>query len=224
VPPLVAFYRSPLGKKLITGISGLVMATFVLVHMLGNLVFLVSPDAYNQYGHFLESLGPLVWLIELVLLLAVGLHAALGIQIYRNKLRARPTGYERYVSAGAPSVQSLSSRTMIWTGLVLAVFLVWHLLTFKFGPVYRVGGSGVRDLARLVTETFQQPIYSSLYTAAMLFLGLHLRHGIWSALQSIGAMSAGLKPLVYSLSLLLAIGIALGFGLLPGLIYFGLIG
>lgn len=223
VPSRLTVYRSPLGKKLITGLSGLALATFVLLHMLGNLVLLVSPAAYNRYGHFLESLGPLLWALELGLLLVVGFHAVLGIQIYVNKLRARPERYAQYVSAGQPSMQSLSSRTMIWTGLMLASFLVWHLLTFKFGPVY-VDAAGLRDLARLVIEAFQQPLYSGLYTAVMIFLGLHLRHGLWSALQSLGAMSAGLKPLVYGLSLLLAVGIALGFVLLPGLIYCGLVG
>ncbi|NEP17663.1 MAG: succinate dehydrogenase cytochrome b subunit [Leptolyngbya sp. SIO4C1] len=225
---IAAFYRSPVGKKIITGVTGLALASFVLIHMLGNLVLLFSPAAYNQYGYVIERLGPLIWGIELVLLTAVVFHAVLGIQIFLGKLKARPVGYDQYHSAGAPSQQSLSSRSMIWTGLILAGFLVWHLSTFKFGTYYTVGstvgGSDRRDLARLVFEKFHQPLYAFGYTGILVLLGLHLRHGLWSAWQSIGAMSQGLKPVAYSLALMFAVAIALGFMVLPLAIYFGLIG
>ncbi|MEM9806355.1 MAG: succinate dehydrogenase cytochrome b subunit [Cyanobacteria bacterium P01_D01_bin.56] len=220
---LLTLYKSPIGKKLLTGLSGLVLVTFAIIHMVGNLVLLVSPDGYNQYGHYLEKLGPVLWLVEFTLLGVVVLHMALGIQIFLGRLQARPQGYATYVSAGEPSYQTLSSRTMIVTGSILSFFLVWHLVTFKFGIRYTVPGSEMRDLARLVLEKFHQPLYAFAYTGVMVMLASHLRHGIWSAFQSIGALNATIRPAVYGASLLFALGITLGFVALPLGIYFGLV-
>ena len=213
--------QSSIGKKLLTGLTGLGLVTFVIFHVLGNLVLLVSAPAYNQLAHTIESWGPLLYLVEFALLAMVGLHAAIGISIYVGKQRARPVDYQEYASAGAPSRQTLASRTMIFSGVLLAGFLVWHLMTFKFGVVYRLPGSGDRDLARLVLEVFRQPIYTASYVIILSFLGLHLRHGIWSALQSLGVAT---KPSVFTASAVLGSAIALGFIGLPLAIYFHLIG
>ncbi|NEQ48639.1 MAG: succinate dehydrogenase cytochrome b subunit [Leptolyngbya sp. SIO3F4] len=220
---LLTLYQSSIGKKLITGVSGLALIAFVIIHMVGNLLLLVSADSYNQYGHYLEQLGPILWLIELALLGFIVFHIVIGVQIFLRRLQARSQGYVTYTSAGTPSYQTLSSRTMIVTGLVLGSFLVWHLLTFKFGVRYTVPDSEVRDLARLVIEKFQQPLYAFSYTAVMVMLASHLRHGIWSAFQSLGALNATVRPAVYTISFFLAIGIALGFVALPLSIYFGLV-
>jgi succinate dehydrogenase / fumarate reductase cytochrome b subunit len=227
VPPqAVPFFRSPIGKKLITGITGLSLTGFVLIHMVGNLLMFAGADAYNAYGRFIERLGLLLWLVELGLLAAVVIHAGYGINIFLNRLRSRPVAYAEYTSRGAPSLQSLSSRTMIVTGSVLAIFMVTHLLTFKFGTYYptTLGDREVRDLARLVVEKFREPTYAFGYTAVMALLGFHLRHGIWSAFQSLGALSHAVRPGAYLLSLLLASAIAIGFFILPLAIYFGRVG
>ncbi|MBE9076108.1 succinate dehydrogenase cytochrome b subunit [Romeria aff. gracilis LEGE 07310] len=218
---LAGIYRSPIGKKLITGVTGLGLVSFVLIHMLGNLTLFYSAAAYNQYAYAIERLGPLTYAIELGLLGFVIFHAVLGIQIYLDKRRSRPIGYARYASAGEPSRQTLSSRTMIWTGLLLSAFLVWHLATFKFGPRYPISGTEMRDLSRLVIEKFQQPLYTVGYTAAMGILGFHLRHGIWSAFQSLGVLGKEARSLLYALSLVLAGLIAVGFLGLPLAIYLG---
>lgn len=229
-------YRSPIGKKLLTGLTGLLLSLFVMVHMLGNLTLFWSPAAYNQFGHFLAQIWPITALIELGLGLSLGLHISLGIGIYLGKRRSRTQAYARYKSAGQPSerastvgstaqpsYQSLSSRTMIGTGLVLFSFLVWHGLTFKFGVRYQVPGQDVRDLARLVIETFQQPLYTGAYLGAIALLSLHLRHGFWSAWQSLGALNEAWRIPVYSLSLLLSLLLGLGFGVLPLAIYWGVL-
>ena len=221
---LTKLYQSSIGRKLITGISGLALVTFVILHMMGNLILLVSADSYNRYGYLLERFGPVFWLIELTLLGFVIFHIVMGVQIFLGRLRARPQRYVTYKSAGAPSYQTLSSRTMIVTGLVLGSFLVWHLLTFKFGVWYTVPGSEMRDLARLVIEKFRQPVYTVSYVGVMVILATHLRHGIWSALQSLGALNANIRPAIYAMSLIFAVGIALGFIVLPLAIYFGLVG
>ncbi len=220
---VLSLYQSSIGKKLITGISGLALVAFVVIHMIGNLILLGSADGYNQFGHSVERLGPLLWLLELILLGFIGFHILMGVQIFLGRLRARSQGYSTYASAGAPSYQTLSSRSMIVTGLGLGSFLVWHLLTFKFGIRYTVPGSEMRDLARLVIEKFQQPLYAFGYGGVLVFLASHLRHGSWSALQALGALNATVRPIVYGASLILAIGIALGFVVLPLSIYFGLV-
>lgn len=224
-PLILRLYTSPIGKKLITGITGLGLATFVLLHMVGNLLLFVGRDTYNAYGYFLERSGPLLWTIEVALMVGVLIHGAVGIQIFWGRLQARPQGYAVYASKGGPSRQSFSSRTMIVTGSSLGIFLILHLLAFKFGPWYvtELEGQTVRDLSRLVIEKFHQPAYAFGYSGVIVLLGFHLRHGIWSAFQSLGAMTQAVRPLAYGLSLGLAIAIALGFIGLPLAIYVGIV-
>ncbi len=219
---------SSVGRKVLTGITGLGLALFVLVHMVGNLTFFSSnTNAYNAYSHALISLGPLFYAIELGLLAFVLVHIVVGIKIYIGKKAARPVDYSEYRSAGEPSKQSLSSRTMILTGAVLLVFTVLHLVSFKYGPgiaegyVVNVEGESMRDLRRLLIEKFQSPLYAFGYPAVMILLGFHLRHGIWSALQSLGAMNPRLTPAVYAAGGVLAALIAVGFLILPLWIFFG---
>ena len=224
-PLVLQLYHSPIGKKLITGVTGLGLAIFVLVHMVGNLLLFAGHDAYNAYAHHLESLGPLLWMVEATLVAVFLIHAIAGIHIFVGKLHARPDRYETYASKGEPSLQSISSRTMIVTGIVLATFLVLHLLNFKFGRYYttQLQGENVRDLARLVVAKFQNPVYAFGYSGVMVLLGFHLRHGVWSALQSLGLQTQSIRVTLYGLSLGLAIAIAMGFIALPLTIYFGLV-
>ena len=224
-PIKIKFYNSSIGKKIITGITGLGLSFFILFHMTGNLVLFTNATAYNQLAHFINSWGILIDLIEFILLGLLIFHAAIAISIQINKQQARLINYDRLKSAGNPSKQSISSRTMIFTGLLLLVFLVFHLLTFKFGKYYStvINGVEMRDLARLVIEKFQSPVYTFSYVGVMIFLGFHLRHGVWSAFQSIGTMNARFSPLIYTFALILAVLIASGFIVLPLAIYWGII-
>ncbi|MBE7383417.1 MAG: succinate dehydrogenase cytochrome b subunit [Leptolyngbya sp. SIO1E4] len=224
-PAILRFYHSPIGKKLTTGITGLGLSLFVLAHMVGNLLMFVGHDAYNTYAYLLERVWPLLWTVELVLLAVFLLHAATGLYIFRTRLQARPVAYATYASRGEPSLQSLSSRTMIITGGALGTFLVIHLMHFKYGTYYttELGGQEVRDLARLVVENFRRPVYTWSYSGVVVLLGFHLRHGVWSALQSLGTMAKSFKPLLYGVSLVFAIAIATGFLILPLAIYFNLV-
>ena len=221
------FFSSAVGKKWLTGITGLGLALFVLAHMLGNLTYFSSdPDAYNKYAETLTSLGPLFYAIELGLLAFILIHAVIGVKIYLGKRRARPKGYTRYKSAAGASRQTLSSRTMIVTGVILFVFLIIHLLSFKYGPgieegyVSMVEGQEIRDLKRLMTEKFQSPLYTFGYLAVMLLLAFHLRHGVWSAFQSLSLTNPRMTPLIYTLGGILGLLIALGFLALPLWIFF----
>ncbi len=216
---------STVGKKILTGITGLALAVFVLEHMLGNLQFLVNDDAYNAYAHFLIELGPALWTVEIIFLLFLVIHMVLGVRIWIGKRRARGTDYLKFESAGEPSRQTISSRSMILTGAILGIFLVIHLTSFKYGSYYEVTVDGVvmRDLARLMREKFSHPGYAFGYPALVVLLAMHLRHGIWSAFQSLGAMRPTLTPLVYTIGGLFGLGIALGFLIVPLAIYFGMV-
>ncbi len=225
-PDILSALASPVGKKALTGVTGLAWAGFVILHMAGNLSYFGAGEAYNEYAHKLLSLGPLLYAAEILLVVCLLIHAVLGVNIYLGKRRARKRGYDVYRSAGRPGVQSPSSRSMLLTGVVLLVFLVIHIKSFKFGPGIAEGysllaeGEQIRDLKRLVTEKFQHPLYAFGYTGVMILLGFHLRHGAWSALQSLGAMNRRLAPLVYGIAAALAVGVAVGFVALPLYIYF----
>lgn len=223
---LTGVIRSSIGKKVITGITGLALVIFILEHVYSNLLyFSPNPDAYNENAHFLISLK-IIYVLEIGLLAVFLLHIVVGVSIALKKRRARPEGYKKYQSVGKPSRQSLSSRTMIFTGLVLLVFLVIHIITFKFGPgiaegyVAMIDGEPVRDLKRLLEEKFQHAPYAFGYTFVMILLGFHLRHGIWSAFQSLGAMKPKLSPVVYAIGGVLAVLVAVGFLVLPLWIFF----
>lgn len=209
---------SPIARKLVSGLSGLLLVAFVIIHLLGNLTLFFSASQFNQIGYWVERLGLLTAAVEVLLAIAVSLHILYGLYIRLGRLGARPVAYSQYESAGPPSYQSLGSRSMLVSGGVLGAFLVWHLATFKYGPVYRLPESGHRDLARLVFETFRRPGYTAGYVLALSFLGLHLRHGLWSALQSLG-LSTQLRG--HLVSAFIGSAIALGFIGLPLAIYFG---
>jgi succinate dehydrogenase / fumarate reductase cytochrome b subunit len=224
---LAANLRSSVGKKFIMAVTGLGLVIFVIGHLSENLVLLFGDrEDYNRWTHLLESLGPLLWVIELGLVAFFFFHALSGVQVYLGKRKARPDTYAKSEPAGGPSLKSWSSVSMILTGVVLAVFVVWHVAAFKYGPslaegyVHELDGVPMRDLHRLVVETFQRPLPVVAYSVVMLLLALHLRHGFWSAFQSLGAMRPGLTPLFYGLGLLVALVVGLGFVTLPVWIFF----
>lgn len=227
------FFKSPVGKKIVNAVTGLGLVVFVIAHVSGNLSLFSGSDAYNEYAHFLLSLGPLLYVFEAGLVAFFVFHIVSGVNVWRSKRKARSIGYDTYESAGRPSMQTSSSRSMIITGLILVVFLVIHLWSFKFGPggpgnadpayVTTVDGVEMRDLAKLMYEKFSHATYAFGYTIVMLLLALHLRHGIWSAFQSLGAMRPGIQYTVYILGIILGLLIALGFIAVPLAIYFGLI-
>ena len=217
---------SPVGRKVLTGLTGLGLVLFVIVHMLGNLTYLQGGDAYNLYAHKLASYGVLLYILEVGLAAFFALHACIGISIYLRKRRARGGHYARYKTAGKPSLQTFASRTMIVSGIVLLVFLVLHLIHFKFGPgmaegyVATIEGEQIRDLRRLMTEQFRSPLYAFGYPAVIILLGFHLRHGFWSALQSLSLTSPRLSSILYPAGALLGIVVGAGFIIVPLWIYF----
>lgn len=218
---------SSVGQKILMSLTGVVMLGFVIGHLVGNLQLLSgNADLFNRYGHFLVSLGGLLILVELLLVACLVIHVITAISITRGKRSARPDAYSRHKSAGGASKKTLGSSTMIYTGILVFVFLLVHIKTFKYGPaeaegyVSTVDGVEVRDLYRLVVEKFQKVEWVIGYVAAMILLGLHLSHAFWSAAQSLGFYHERYTSVLFSVSRAFAILISLGFVTIPIWIYF----
>lgn len=180
---------------------------------------LISPKAYNMYGHQMVH-NPVFPALEMLLLAAFVFHVVLATQLWFRNRAARP---RNNISPGSGDKRSsFAVRSMILSGLLLLVFIVLHLITFKFGPHYTVvyDGLEVRDLYRLIQEKFQSPAYVAWYILALLVMGLHLSHGIASLFQSMGFASVR-NPRLQKVSFGVAWGVTAGFILQPLWIMFG---
>ena len=159
MPSLLKAAQSQVGRKILTGLTGLFLVLFVIFHLGGNLAIFGEPDAMNRYSLILHNFGPLLWVARIGLVVVFAIHSWIGISIWWNKRKARPQKYEVYSSKGGPSRQSLSSRSMAFTGVVLLVFVVFHINTFALGETQTVmiDGQQTHDIKSLVLETFQNP-------------------------------------------------------------------
>ena len=220
--------RSQVGRKVLTGLTGLALIGFVIVHLLGNLVLLTQDkDAFNGYAQTLHGLGPLLYAAELGLLIIIIAHACIGISIFMKKSKARGSRYAVQASAGSTSHQTLSSRTMAISGTALLVFIVLHIMHFKFGSFeasdvnrdIMLNGKPAEDIYSRVAEAFTDIKVVGLYVFAMLMLGFHLRHGFWSAFQSLGIAFPRYSRSLYALGVFTAIILALGFLMIPIYLY-----
>ncbi|GAB4232746.1 MAG: succinate dehydrogenase cytochrome b subunit [Acidobacteriota bacterium] len=217
----VGLWWTAVVRKFVLALTGLALFGFVCVHLAGNLLLLVGPEAFNRYADALTSNKALLYAAETLLAAAFLLHIVTAVTVTLGNWRARDRGYANYRSKGGPTRMNVSSRTMIWTGLLVLVFLVVHLWTFKYGPgiaegyVYELDGEPVRDLYRLVVEWFQVPWYSLYYIVTMALLGFHLRHGFWSAFQSLGVNHPRLTPLIYGVGVAAAVILGFGFLFIP---------
>jgi succinate dehydrogenase / fumarate reductase cytochrome b subunit len=222
MPSLMKAARSQVGRKILTGITGVALILFIIIHLSGNLSLFGAEHAFNKYTHALESLGWLLYIAEAGLAFVFLLHAYIGVSIYLRKRKARPVGYDTYKSKGEPSKQSVSSRSMAITGIVLLIFLVFHIAHFKFGDTgtVMVDGQQIRDLKSLVVDSFVNPAYAFGYTFVMILLGLHLRHGVWSALTSLTMKHKKYSVAIYSAAAVVAFLLAAGFLTIPLYIFF----
>jgi succinate dehydrogenase / fumarate reductase cytochrome b subunit len=204
------FLGSTVGKKYLMGITGLIWAGFVLAHMAGNMLIFVSADAYNSYGHALTS-GNIIYVAETVLVLALIVHVYTAVSLTISNRAAKDQRYA--VAASGKKRSTLASRTMAVQGSIILVFIILHLITFKYGVHYDTNVKGVpmRDLARLMEEVFQQPGYVIWYLIALILLGFHLSHGVGSTFQSLGLMEGTYRNTWKKLSYGYAVIVALGF-------------
>lgn len=207
------------GSKFLVALTGLLLVGFLIGHLAGNLLILLGGDKFNAYGHALIS-NPLVVPAELGLIALLLLHMFKAIAHVLRGRNARPEAYTKKTWAGGPSRKSVGSTTMALSGIFLLAFLIVHIVTFKFGPYYASAEAGVRDLHRLVVEVFKNPLYAAGYVVAMGIIGMHLRHGISSAFQSLGWMTTGpWTTRLLGAGLTLAVVIAGGFALIPVWVY-----
>ena len=212
------FWRSTIGKKVVMGVTGLIGVGFVIGHVTGNLLVFKSPEAMNEYAAMLKSLGGLLWLARLVLIGAVVLHVTAAWQLSRMSNAARPVGYERR----NPQVSTLASRTMRWGGLLVLVFIVFHILHFTVGSVHP--SFSHTDVYRNIVIGFSNPVIVAFYVAAMLALGLHLYHGAWSSVRTLGLSSPSKQPLRRFLPTVIAVLVTAGFISIPLAVLLGLLG
>lgn len=220
-------FSTTIGKKLITAVTGVLLIGFVIAHLLGNLtLFAPTAGPFNVYAHKLDSLGPLKLVAEFGLIALFGAHIVNGILLKKNNLQAKGQNYAYgQKTKGGPSYFGASSRGMIVTGMILLFFLILHIAQFRFGAGVEQGyvtdleGVQARDLHRLVMETFSNPLFVGIYVGVMLFLWSHLRHGFWSAFQSLGALNERTRPTVNRIGVVTAFILAIGFLLLPVVLY-----
>jgi len=209
-------FSSSIGTKFLIAFTGFSLFLFLVSHLAGNLLFLAGPDAFNRYSHALIS-NPLILVAELGLLAIFALHILKTVANVFANFAARP---ERYAarkwakSKNDRSRKSLSSTTMILTGTITLLFVVTHLVTFKYGPYYETS-EGIRDLYRLQLAVFSNPGYVAFYLVAMAVIGFHLWHGISSAAQSFGLDSPQWTPRIIWTGRILTAVITAGFALLP---------
>jgi succinate dehydrogenase / fumarate reductase, cytochrome b subunit len=217
---------SSVGKKLITGLTGLMLIGFITVHLIGNLTLLMGPGPFNHYAHFLESLGHglIVILFEAGLILIVLFHGWTAFTVsVMDKFRARPTSYEKSVNAGGASRKTLSSVTMIYSGAIILLFMIMHVKSFKYGGALMISdghGGQIKDLYTVVAATFSQLWAVITYCVVMICVGFHLRHGIWSAFQSLGLANKTAISTLDRAALILSILFALVFMSFPLIMFF----
>jgi succinate dehydrogenase / fumarate reductase, cytochrome b subunit len=203
------FYRSTIGKKVIMAITGLVMIAFVIGHMLGNLQVFDGPARINAYSALLHGTGELLWLVRAILVAAVILHIDAALSLTRTAHAARPIGY----AERNPQVSTVASRTMRWGGVLLAAFIVFHILHLTTGTVHPAFAAG--DVYGNVVSGFRVWPVAVFYIVAMVALGLHLYHGTWSSVRTLGVTRPTANPLHRRVALVVALVVAVGFALVP---------
>jgi succinate dehydrogenase / fumarate reductase cytochrome b subunit len=216
---LRAFYASMVGKKAIMGVTGLIGVGFVVVHSLGNLLVFRGPGAINSYSHFLQSTGELLWGLRIVLIVAVTLHVIAAVQLTAQSRAARPIGYIKRES----QVATIASRTMRWGGFLLLVFIVVHILHFTTGTIRPAGVFARGDVYANVVSSFRIWWVTLFYVLAMIALGLHLLHGAWSSVRSVGVSPPSPQPLRKKLSVVIAFLVWAAFTAVPVAVALGLV-
>ncbi len=182
----MSLFTSTVGRKIIMAITGQLMVLFVIVHLLGNSSIFIGPNGINAYAEHLHSLGPLVWVFRLIMLVLVSLHGWFGIQLTLENKAAATTTY----AVNRKLKASFAGENMIWTGLIVLAFIVYHLLHFtaRVTPDIVAGtdAAGRYDVYTMVVSSFQHGAIALIYIVAMIALLLHLFHGIQSFFQTMG--------------------------------------
>lgn len=225
--PLKKALTSSIGKKYVMGVTGLSLLGFMVTHLLANLTLYVGPETFNQYPHELKAMGPLLTVAEIGLLVLFATHIVMAGVLFRDKEASSGKYVASRKTKGGNSRFNLASTKMSITGGVLFLFLLLHVAQFRFAGLWKsnfaeytttVNGEEAIDLYRLVAETFQSPVWVAVYVVVMLVFGMHIRHGFWSAFQSLGAMKPEWSKQIYAAGAVIAAIFTIGFLFIP--IYF----
>lgn len=223
VRAVVDLYSTSIGKKIAMAITGFVLVAFVIGHMIGNLKIFFGPEAFDHYAHGLRELGdPILghgqalWIVRLILLACVGVHLVAAFQTWRISRQARPVGYRKNESISF----SYASSTMRWGGLIIAGFVVYHILHLTTGSAHPAFGESAY---RNVVIGFTKPVVAIAYILAMIPLALHLYHGIWSACQSVSLDNPSIRDLRRPASAIIAVVIFAGFISVPVAVLVGIV-
>lgn len=204
---ITQFYSTTLGKKVVMAVTGLILFLYVFVHMLGNLQFYFGPNLINEYARFLHSAraAPLLWTARVVLLACVVLHILAAVQLWWRNRQARPVKYvgRKYREA------DLAARTMIWSGPIIAAFVLYHILhltthTVQPAQVYP------DNLFATMVAGFKVPYVAAIYVVAVVLLGVHLWHALWSWLQTLGLTHPHYDPAFRAIARALALLVVIG--------------
>ncbi len=218
--PVLALWCTTIGKKIAMGVTGAILILFVIAHMIGNLKIFSGPQEINAYSRFLREVGQpelaygqLLWIVRIILLICVLLHIVAAYQLTRMSHAARPIGYR----GGRKNVETtFSARAMRWGGVLLAIFVIFHLLHFTVGAIgFRPGQYHDLAVYQNVIAGFSIWPVSVFYIVAMGALCLHLDHGIWSMLQTFGWNSNKSQKTLRGCSRAVALIVFLGFISIP---------
>lgn len=221
---VVRFYEAPIGKKAIMALTGVILFGYVVAHLLGNLQIYGDPEQINKYAAFLHNPANagLLWVARSALLVAVGMHIVASIQLWKLKNDARPVAYVKKDDAAA----TYASRTMMWSGPIVAAFVVFHVLHLTVGavgPLPQEFGPNEPNVRANVIAGFSNPAISGFYILAMVLLCMHLYHGLWSMFQSLGFSHPRYTPKLKTGAAIFAILIAIGNCSIPVAVMVGLV-
>ena len=211
-----SFYRTTIGKKVVMAVTGVLLFGFLLAHMAGNLQFFLGPEKLNAYAENLRNILPVLWALRIGLVVATILHVASSISLARTQRIARPVAYARRQNVGS----NYASRTMYWSGPIVFAFAIYHLLHFTWGSVHP-NFRELKPYENLVVG-FSNPIVAIAYIIAMVLLGMHLYHGLWSMFQTLGVAHPRYTPKLKAFAKVFTVIIVLGFISIPIAVLAGL--
>ena len=197
---------SSVGKKMLMAVTGLCLIGFLAVHLLGNVMAFAGAEAFNGYAAKLHSLQPYLTVFNIGLA-ALGLvHIVVGIMLFFENLKARRTKYEVFNNPGGLTI---GSKTMAYTGVLILIFVILHLLKFTFVD------KSVTPIYQQMAATFANPAWVLMYVVAMVIVSVHISHGFWSLFQTFGINHPRYMPLIMKLGLVVTFVFGIGFGILP---------
>ena len=209
------FYRTTIGKKVVMALTGLVLVGYIVGHVSGNLLLFKGPDSINGYAELLKSSAVLLWTVRVLVFGSVVLHVHAAYSLTRLNRSARPQRYDRTERRAA----TLSARSLRVGGVMLLLFLVFHILHFTTGTVHP--RFDVHDVYRNMVIGLRVPAVAAFYLVAMAALALHLHHGFWSLFQTLGWNHPQVNPMRRRLATVLAVTVPLGFSVIVLAVFFG---